>query len=157
MTFQFYFLNLKVFRCMGVNPCSAIFSRWNFVGYPLCFSKPYWGKIRDKLSINLSLITLAIIEAQAMEAEISSPLIIDLEGVSEVSFTASMRRKSGFCLRFFMACCMANFEAWRIFILSISRASTIPTAQSMQLFTIRAKNSSLFPGVSFFESLSLSM
>ncbi len=78
--------------------------------------------------MSLSRVTLAIIDAAAMEMLSVSPLGIGSCGrFDEIRKVPSMRRQSGCGARFSADMAMANSDAFRMLIRSISIGSTIPT------------------------------
>lgn len=61
------FTGLNVLRCIGVGPCCAIAAMWAGVPYPLWTSKPYCGYWCAIDRIIRSRVTLATMDAAAIE------------------------------------------------------------------------------------------
>ena len=108
----------------------------------------------DDESMILSLVTLAIILAAAIDILFASPLTIGICLISTIGIvTASFSNKSGLTLNFPIASLIASYVACKIFISSILSWLTTPIPTAMALSIISSYSISLLAAVSFLESL----
>src|ERR1041385_4154250 len=144
----------KLLLWISHGPSSRSAARWALVPYPLCRANPYPGYRLSYSAISLSRVTLATIDAAAIEKQSRSPPTIAVQGVAPPRGSAgpSTRTCSGTGESFETASAMACIVALRMLSRSISLCDTMPTPVLSAELMITRKSSSLRGGLRMLES-----